>query len=105
MNTEGATLEMENPHPYVDVLVDDFDSPIDDSSQAEDAVQLYRRYASMRGMIQDPDLCRIPECWLRSPTAPWPSPLWASSRTWPRSSALDRMTTALSMVALLWLKR
>ena len=46
VNTEGATLEMENPHPYVDVLVDDFDSPIDDSSQAEDAVDLYRRYLS-----------------------------------------------------------
>ena len=43
VNTEGATLEMENPHPYVDALVDDFDSPIDDSSQAEDAVDLYRR--------------------------------------------------------------
>ena len=44
VNTEGATLEMENPHPYVDVLVDQFDSAIEDSSQAEDAVNLYRRY-------------------------------------------------------------
>ena len=43
VNTAGATLEMENPHPYVDVLVDDFDSPIEDTSQAEDAVKLYRR--------------------------------------------------------------
>ena len=43
VNTEGATLEMEPPHPYVDALVDQFDSPIEDSSQAEDAVRLYRR--------------------------------------------------------------
>ena len=43
VSTVGATLEMEDPLPYVDQLVQEFPSPIKNSSQAEDAVVVYRR--------------------------------------------------------------
>jgi inosine-uridine nucleoside N-ribohydrolase len=43
VSTLGATLEMQNPLDYVNVLVNQYDSPIKTSSQAEDGVALYRR--------------------------------------------------------------
>eukprot|EP00947_MAST-08B_sp_MAST-8B-sp1_P003962 g3962.t1 len=43
VSTEGATLQMQDPLPYVNVITDGFPSPIKNSSQAEDAVALYRK--------------------------------------------------------------
>jgi inosine-uridine nucleoside N-ribohydrolase len=43
VSTPGASLEMQDPLDYVNVLVSTFDSPIKTSSQAEDGVTLYRR--------------------------------------------------------------
>jgi len=45
-NTVNATLEMQAPLPYVDMLVKDFESPIKNSTQVEDAVQVYRKVLS-----------------------------------------------------------
>lgn len=45
-STAGATLQMQDPLDYVTLLVNQFDSPIKTSSQAEDAVILYRRVLS-----------------------------------------------------------
>ena len=42
-STSDATLKMQEPLDYVNVLVENFDSPIKTSAQAEDAVALYRR--------------------------------------------------------------
>lgn len=42
-STFNATLEMQDPLPYVDQLVNEFPSPIKNSTQAEDAVVVYRR--------------------------------------------------------------
>jgi inosine-uridine nucleoside N-ribohydrolase len=46
ISTPGATLEMQDPLDYVNVLVNQFDSPIKNSSQAEDSVAVYRRVLS-----------------------------------------------------------
>jgi len=43
INTPKATLEMEDPLPYVNQLVAEFDSPIKNSTQVDDAVEVYRR--------------------------------------------------------------
>jgi inosine-uridine nucleoside N-ribohydrolase len=43
ISTPGATLEQQQPLPYVTHITDLFDSPIRNSSQAEDAVEVYRR--------------------------------------------------------------
>jgi len=43
VRTPGATLEMEEPLPYVKELVRQFPSPVKNSSQVEDAVAVYRR--------------------------------------------------------------
>ena len=43
ISTEGATLQEEEPLPYMPLLVKNFASPIKNSSQAEDSVQVYRR--------------------------------------------------------------
>jgi hypothetical protein len=43
VSTPGATLEVQSPLPYVDQLVGEFASPIKNSTQAEDAVAVYRR--------------------------------------------------------------
>eukprot|EP01048_Picozoa_sp_COSAG05_P003679 COSAG05_NODE_176_length_14928_cov_75.109717_11_plen_293_part_00 len=43
INTPGATLQQQQPLPYVKELVQKFDGPIRNSTQAEDAVAVYRR--------------------------------------------------------------
>ena len=43
ISTRGATLVEEEPLPYVNTLVEQFDPPVKSSAQAEDSVQLYRR--------------------------------------------------------------
>ena len=43
INTPGATLLQQQPLPYVSELVRRFDAPIKNSTQADDAVAVYRR--------------------------------------------------------------
>eukprot|EP00966_Prymnesium_polylepis_P137852 3185830-Prymnesium_polylepis.1 len=43
IDTAGATLELEKPLPYVEELVDNWPSPVNNSSQVPDAVAIYRR--------------------------------------------------------------
>ena len=43
ISTPGATLRQQQPLPYISQLVDRFDAPIQNSTQAEDAVMVYRR--------------------------------------------------------------